>query len=135
MSGELKVGIFETLGEALKPEKVVNNEDVRKAFESDWKYSESHKPFYVAEKDEYWLPELYGNKSSKSDATTADWRKFSRGHKAGAESMQPEISKLTEQNKELILTLKLFIEELEDYDQWKDMVESTIEQIQKIEGE
>ena len=53
----------------------------------------------------------------------------------GAESMHPEISKLTEQNKELILTLKLFIEEIEDYDQWKDMVESTIELIQKVEGE
>ncbi len=49
--------------------------------------------------------------------------------------LEQEISKLTEQNKEIILTLKLFIEELEDYDQWKDMVESTIEQIQKIEGE
>ena len=57
------------------------------------------------------------------------------GFKAGAESMHPEISKLTGQNKELILTLKLFIEELEDHDQWKDMVESTIEQIQKVEGE
>ncbi len=134
MSGELKVGIFEKLGEVLKPEKVVNNEDVRKAFESDWKYSESHKPFYVAEKDEYWLPELYGNKSSKSGATTADWREFSRGHKAGAESMHPEISKLTEQNKEMLEALKDVV------DLYQSIIKPDFEKelralIQKIEGE
>ncbi len=28
-----------------------------------------------------------------------------------------------------------FTYELKDYDQWKDMVESTIDQIQKVEGE
>lgn len=43
--------------------------------------------------------------------------------------------KLEDQNEEIILTLELFIEEIEDIPQWKDMVESARDQIQKIKGE
>ena len=77
----------------------------------------------------------------KRKCKNGEWVKYS-DHEAERKELyetidnnSKKIIKLTEQKKEMLEVLKLYIEELEDYNQWKDMVEETANLIEKIEGD